>query len=174
MDRNIELKIRDLDSEQSLVICESLGAEARGTLRQRDTYFQVAHGRLKLREEEGATAQLIAYERSNLAEPRESSYRIVPAEDSDGLKAALAETLGVRVTVAKRRRLFLWEGVRIHLDRVEGLGDFIEFEAVVADEGLDRDGAEKRVEDLRRAFALEADQLVGESYCDLALAAAWR
>ncbi len=118
------------------------------------------------------TAQLIAYERSSAVEKRESRYRIVAVDNADELKAALSEALGIAVVVAKERRLFLWEGVRIHLDRVDGLGDFIEFEAIVVDGSLDRDGAEKRVDDLRRAFALEPHHLVGESYCDLALAAA--
>ncbi|HEU4392265.1 MAG TPA: class IV adenylate cyclase [Solirubrobacterales bacterium] len=162
------MKARDLDSERSLAVCESLGAEARGVLNQRDTYFRVPRGRLKLREEARATAQLIAYERSDLAEQRESDYRIVAVEDAEGLKVALAAALGVSVTVAKERRLFIWEGVRIHLDRVEGLGHFLEFEAVTGEGALDLAAAEKRVEELRRAFGLEADQLVGESYCDLA------
>jgi predicted adenylyl cyclase CyaB len=170
--RNVELKARDLDPGRSAAACESLGAQARGVLKQQDTYFRVSHGRLKLREEEGATAQLIAYERPDLAEQRESSYRIVAVEDAEGLKAALAGALGVSVTVAKERRLFIWEGVRIHLDRVESLGRFLEIEAVLGDGALDLPSAERRVEDLRRALGLESDQLLGQSYCDLALARA--
>ncbi len=152
-------------------MCGALGAAERGVLDQRDTYFRVPHGRLKLREE-GASAQLIAYERPDQAAQRESSYRIVAVEEAEELKAALAAALGVSVTVAKERRLFLWEGVRIHLDKVKGLGDFIELEAVIGEDALDPGSAGRQVQELRRAFAIETDDLVGESYCDLALAGA--
>ena len=120
---------------------------------------------MKLREEEGAEAHLIAYERSDRPGQRESRYRLVPVEKADELKAALASTLGIEVVVAKERRLFIWKDVRIHLDRVEGLGHFIEFEAIT---GSGTCSAETRVETLRQAFGIEDANLIGGSYCDLA------
>lgn len=165
----MELKARDPDPERSLEVCESLGAESQGVLVQRDTYFPVSQGRLKLREEEGATPCLISYARPDRAEARESRYRIVNVERPDQLKAALAESLGVKVVVTKRRRLFLWQGVRIHLDRVEGLGDFIELEAV-APPGSDLAPEHRKAQQLRTAFAIAEHDLIGASYCDLALA----
>jgi adenylate cyclase, class 2 len=167
----VELKAGDADPDRSLGVCRAIGAEEHGFLDQRDTYFQVAHGRLKLREE-GTGAQLIAYERPDLAAQRESGYRIVAVADAEGLKETLAAALGVIATIVKTRRLFLWEGVRIHLDRVRGLGEFIEFEAVIGDGALDPGSAGRRVEELRRAFGIEDDHLIGESYCDLAIAGA--
>ncbi len=161
------MKARDPDPERSLTACATLGAEDRSLLVQRDTYFGTQRGRLKLREEEGAEAQLIAYERSDRAGQRQSRYRIVPVEKADELKAALASTLGVEVVVAKERRLFIWEEVRIHLDRVDGLGHFIEFEAIA---DSDASSAETRVEILRQAFDIEDANLIGGSYCDLAAA----
>jgi adenylate cyclase class 2 len=139
-------------------------------LSQRDTYFNAPRGRLKLREEAGAEAHLIAYERPDLASQRQSEYRIVRIEDARQLKSALASTLGIEVVVAKERRLLLWEGVRIHLDQVEGLGRFVEFEALVGDGEAAVAEAEARVESLRQAFALTDADLIGGSYCDLALA----
>jgi predicted adenylyl cyclase CyaB len=167
--RNIELKARDRGPERSLAVGEALGAEARGVLIQRDTYFHARDGRLKLREEEGTAAHLIAYERPDVAGQRQSRYRIVPVEDADRLKAALASALGVAVVIEKERRLLIWEGVRIHLDRVEGLGHFIEFEAVLVDGDSDLSPAEARVGALRQAFKIEDADLIGGSYCDLAL-----
>ena len=73
------------------------------------------------------------------------------------------------MVVVKARRLFFWKGVRIHLDRVEGLGDFIEFEAVIG-EDLDRGSAGRLVEELRHAFGIEDGRLLSGSYCDLAMA----
>jgi adenylate cyclase class 2 len=146
-----------------------LGAEACGVLIQRDTYFHASHGRLKLREEENATPHLIAYERPDLAGQRESRYRIVNVEQPVELVAALSSVLGVKVVIAKERRLFLWEGVRIHLDKVDGLGDFIEFEAI-APTGSDLSHEEAQVKTLRQAFEIDDADVIGVSYSDLALA----
>lgn len=45
-----------------------------------------------------------------------------------GLEAVLTSVLEARVTVSKVRRVFEWKGTRVHLDEVEGLGSFLEFE----------------------------------------------
>lgn len=164
--RNVELKARDRDRVRSLATCDDIGAESQGLLSQRDTYFQVFHGRLKLREEEGARPHLIAYERLDRVDERESRYRIIEVDEPGELKAALRGALGVKAVVIKERQLFLWEGVRVHLDRVDGLGDFIEFEAV-ADAGSDLSHEEAQVVALRRAFEIDEADLVAGSYCDM-------
>jgi predicted adenylyl cyclase CyaB len=164
--RNIELKARNLDPDRSREVCRGLGAEDRGILAQRDTYFHVPSGRLKLREESGAPAHLIAYSRPDVERERESRYRIVAVGDPDEMKQALAETLGIEVVVEKRRHLFLWQNVRIHLDDVEGLGNFIEFEAVAPPDS-DLSKEHKQVQVLREAFGIEESHLIAESYCDL-------
>lgn len=166
--RNVELKAREHDRRRSLCACSSLGAEDRGVLVQRDTYFDVPTGRLKLREEDGAAAQLISYERADRAEERESRYRIAVIDSPAEVKAVLADAVGVKIEVAKRRRLFLLENVRIHLDDVEDLGRFVEFEAIATDDSdLSREQA--RVQALRRDFEISDADLIGISYCDLAL-----
>ncbi len=167
--RNVELKARDADPARSLSACASLGAEDHGVLKQRDTYFDAANGRLKIREQDGDRPHLIAYERPNLSGQRESRYRIVEVQNVEELKAALSDTLGVKVVVTKERRLFLWErNVRIHLDAVEGIGDFIEFEAVAqADSDLHREQAQ--VAKLREAFGISDADLIASSYNDLAI-----
>src|ERR687890_1840046 len=93
--RNVELKARDAQPQRSLERCVALGAEDRGELRQRDTYFAAPRGRLKLREQEPGGAELIAYERPDAAQPRESRYRIAPVADPPALRDALAAALGV-------------------------------------------------------------------------------
>ena len=165
----MELKAGDPDPERSLAVCESLGAHPGGVLIQRDTYFHAPQGRLKLREQEGAAPHLIAYERPDLAGQRESRYRIVEVQQADELKAALSSVLGVKVVIAKERRLFLWEGVRIHLDQVDDLGSFIEFEAI-APVDSDLSHEEAQVTALRHAFEIGDSDVIGGSYCDLALA----
>src|SRR3978361_960920 len=88
--RNIELKASDPDPERSLAVVLGLGARDRGLLRQRDTYFRVASGRLKLREEDPGGAMLIQYDRVDADEARESRYRLLPGGDPQALCAALA------------------------------------------------------------------------------------
>jgi adenylate cyclase, class 2 len=167
--RNIELKASDPSPDRSLAVCREIGAVDEGTLCQRDTYFEVRNGTLKLRQQDPGEAQLIHYRRDSLPEARESVYRIVPVSAPEVLGAALAEALGVRGVVAKRRRLHFWRGVRIHLDRVEGLGSFIEFEAVAPP---DSDLAEEHrlVDELREAFGVTDDRLCSDGYAAQLLA----
>jgi adenylate cyclase class 2 len=165
--RNLELKARDREPARSLLVCEAIGANDEGTLRQVDTYFAVPRGRLKLREQPPRTeAQLIAYERPDVPGRKESGYQIVPTSEADGLKAALATVLEVRVVVRKVRRLFVFEGVRIHLDRVDGLGDFIEFEGVETT-GADLASFEPVLADLCLSFEIADGDHLSTGYSDL-------
>jgi adenylate cyclase, class 2 len=162
--RNVELKATDPDPERSLAVCLELGAEDHGVLVQRDTYFRVPEGRLKLREEPPGGAVLIQYDRPDAAHARESRYRLVETPDPVGLKEALDAALGTLVVVDKERHLLLWEGVRIHLDRVAGLGDFLELEGV-APAGSDLSAESDRVARLSEALGLEG-RILSDSYSD--------
>ena len=163
--RNVELKAHDPDPGRTRQRALAAGAEDRGLLRQRDTYFAVPRGRLKLREEEPGGATLIAYERPDAAAERVSDYRLVPVAEPGPLREALAAATGVAVVVDKRRRLLIWETVRIHLDEVEGLGSFLELEAV-AQPGSDLTRERAHVAQLREALEIGDDALVEGSYAD--------
>jgi adenylate cyclase class IV len=164
--RNLELKALDPEPAATREAALALGAEDAGVLVQRDTYFHAVQGRLKLREIDGAVAELISYARADVSGPKVSHYRVVPVFDPAALAAALADALGVRVVVDKRRELLLWRDVRIHLDTVAGLGTFVEVEAVAAGpEGLR--GREADVATLREALGLTDDRLVARGYADL-------
>ncbi len=164
--RNVELKARDHDPAGSLAVCRSLDAADHGVLVQSDTYFEVAEGRLKLRRQDGDAAHLVAYRRSDDPDQRASHYWIAAVADAGDTEAALAAALGVSVVVAKERRLFVWESVRIHLDRVDGLGSFLEIEAVAA-AGSDLAAEDAKVRALREAFGIRDEDLIGQSYSDL-------
>lgn len=127
-------------------------------------------GRLKLREEPDAVATLIAYERPDLAGNKESRYRLVEVPEPAELREALAAALGIAGVVGKARRLFIHEGVRIHLDRVDGLGDFIEFEGIVA-AGDDPRRFGVLLDSLRGSLGIRDEDLLRESYSDLLRAA---
>ena len=168
--RNIELKATDPDPERSLRIALDLGASDEGTLVQRDTYFRVPEGRLKLREETPGGAVLIQYFRADRPEARESRYRVVPVDEAEATRHALADALGTLAVVDKERRLLLWEGVRIHLDTVRGLGSFLELEGV-AHEDSDLSGEHDRVARLGEALGIDETRILSDSYSDLVLAA---
>jgi homotetrameric cytidine deaminase len=163
--RNIEVKALDPDPERSLAACRELGAEDHGVLVQRDTYFNVPSGRLKLREEQDAGATLVQYERPDAARARLSSYRLLPVEDPDGLKAALGAALGTLVVVEKERRLFTLGAVRIHLDRVAGLGTFVELEGVAAPDS-DLSAERDQVARLMDALGIDDSRILSGSYAE--------
>jgi adenylate cyclase, class 2 len=129
--QNLELKARCNDLDRAGRVAEELGAVWQWKKSQTDTYFHTPQGKLKLREVESQPAELIAYHRSASTEVRESDYLIYFAEKADALKSTLAMVMGVDRTVRKVRSLYLYQHVRIHLDQVEALGSFIEFEAVI-------------------------------------------
>jgi adenylate cyclase class IV len=164
--RNLELKAIDPDPAATLRAALGQGAEDRGTLVQRDTYFHAVTGRLKLREAPPEPAQLIGYARADRPDPAVSAYEIVVVLDPVALHAVLARTLGVRAVVEKARRLLVWRDVRIHLDRVAGLGDFVELEAA-GDAAGGPAAQEPKVAELRRALAIEDANLVARGYGDL-------
>lgn len=163
--RNVELKARDPEPKRSLHVCRALAAENHGVISQRDTYFDVKRGRLKLREESPGRPHLVQYERADEAQERLSSYRVVEVADGAALLAALTAALGVRGVVVKRRRLFLWRTVRIHLDEVDGLGCFIELEAVAPPES-DLTHEHQLVAELRAELAITDDRLCSSGYAD--------
>ena len=142
-----------------------------GRLRQVDTYFDCRQGRLKLREIVGPApgqrvAQLIAYQRGDQAEPRLSQYGIVNAPDPNGLKCALTDTLGVLKVIEKEREVFWYQNVRIHLDCVRGLGNFLEFEAVL-DDPEQQEAGQSLVRFLLQEFEIPTGDLLANSYADM-------
>ncbi len=164
--QNLELKARCADLAAARDVVRRLGAAPGGLEIQVDTYFRVPRGRLKLREITGRPAVLIWYDRPNQEGVRPSGYYLVPVSDALTLKAALAAALGVRGEVHKRRDIYLWHNVRIHLDDVADLGTFLELEAVVSpadDEVI----SQARLEQLCRALAITTAEAEAPSYADL-------
>ena len=169
MPRNVEVKIRvdDLEAIRSRAL--ALGAEDRGTLHQIDTYFgtpAASGARLKLREHRPGRSELIAYRRPDTTGLRTSDFHLVPVNDPTPLREALTHALGVVRRVAKTRHLLLLGRTRIHLDRVEGLGDFLELEVVLADRD-EVTGGEQEAERLLAQLALGDRPRIPGSYVDL-------
>ena len=164
--RNIELKARCTDLEAMRERVERLGASYAGTFEQRDTFFAADAARLKLREFEDGRGELIAYRRADEPGPRDSEYRVWATAEPEGLRAVLAHALPLAGVVEKRRRLYLLERTRIHLDAVRGLGSFVELETVLA--GQPEREARAELARVAAALGLAAEQFVAHAYVDLA------
>ena len=165
---NIEIKAFYKDLGKARRIAEKLGARYQGQDRQVDTYFKVPAGRFKMRESRRKGAELIPYRRPNSRGPKTSDYVLIPLPDPGKTKGILASLLGVDAVVKKQRELFLLGNVRIHLDRVQGLGEFLEFEAVFKkDTPRIREKEKAKVEKLIRAFEIPPEDLLKFSYREL-------
>lgn len=131
MPQNLEIKAYLPNIDAVPQACERMGAQLMRSFAQKDTYFKVADGRLKLRESGGRLPALIAYERINSPTVRSSDFEILPlASQADGerLKTMLIDTVGERGIVVKFRRVYEKGAALINVDVVEGLGDFVEIE----------------------------------------------
>jgi len=163
--RLVELKARcpDLESVRARL---PHAAQLETILVQRDTYFEVPHGRLKLREVSDRAAQLILYDRPDIAAVKGSRIHLAEVPDGAALGALLEVAFGIRARVVKRREIWRWEGVQVHLDAVEGLGTFVEFELAVDDDAASARG-EQHLHQLLARLGLGADALLAGSYADL-------
>jgi len=167
--RNVEIKARIDSAESLLPQARALAGGEPQTIVQDDTFYRVPQGRLKLRRFDDGSAELIHYHRADTVEARASDHVRVPVPDPDMLHEALARALGVLGRVRKQRRLLLVGATRVHLDRVEGLGDFVELEVVLNDGQSDDEGA-VIAERLMNALGLQGAERVAGAYLD-ALAA---
>lgn len=169
MPRNIEIKAR-LGSASALAEVAGRAAvfatDGPHEIIQDDTFFRCDSGRLKLRAFADGRGELIYYRRADAAGPKESFYTIAPVEDPDALRRALTLALGAVGRVRKQRTLYLVGRTRVHLDRVEGLGEFLELEVVLRDDETTEVGeAEARV--LMIELGIAPAQLVEGAYLDL-------
>jgi len=166
MARNIEIKARVADPTSFEARVAQVASEGPWIIEQDDTFFGCPDGRLKLRDFGNGSAELIFYRRPDQAGPGQSEYRITPSDDPQGLRAVLADALGVTGRVRKTRRLYMSDRTRIHLDHVEGLGDFMELEVVLSD-GEASSAGQAEADVLMRRLELREDDLVAVAYVDL-------
>ncbi len=181
MKRNIEIKAACDDLDRVRAAVQALSAQSAGIEEQCDTYFRTTHGRLKLRrrllnsEDAGAGAadehfELIWYQRPDTTTAKGSDYYLIRVIDGAELRRLFADGLGILAEVHKRRTVYLWRNVRIHLDEVRRLGSFIELEAIV-DGTCDEASALAKIDHLCKVLKILPDQLIDVSYSDLLLSA---
>jgi predicted adenylyl cyclase CyaB len=170
MARNVELKARIANVESVLASVAACADGPPELIAQDDTFFACSHGRLKLRAFPDGSGQFIAYERPDASGPKTSDYAIAPVTDPDTLRNTLARALGIGGRVVKRRQLLMIGPTRVHLDRVEGLGDFLELEVVLRDDQHADEGVAIAHALLAR-LGIDASQLISGAYVDLLRAA---
>lgn len=166
MPQNIEIKARIgrvADLEPRVAALADSGPIA---ISQDDTFFPCPNGRLKLRVFECGSGELIFYLRPDHAGPKTSSYSIVKLSDPLAVRNMLTQAYGQLGRVLKRRTLYLIGRTRVHLDRVEHLGDFLELEVVLADDE-DVGIGEAEAESLMRQLGIAPDQTIANAYLDL-------
>ena len=166
---NVEIKARCADLAALRLLALEAGAEFVVEMVQHDTYFRHPRKRLKLRlieDRSGRRAELIGYRRNDAERPRPSRYTVRRVRLPALRRRWLALRYGVLAEVSKRRELWRRRGVRIHLDEVEGLGSFVELEAVVGKIGSVEE-AERRCRRLMEILGVDSGEIIGCSYADL-------
>ena len=166
MARNVEIKARIMDLEALEARVAELATAGPQDIVQDDTFFHCTSGRLKLRRFSASAGELIAYHRADETGPKISTYRRCPTDHPDDLRDCLALAHGVAGRVVKERRLYLAGRTRIHLDRVEGLGTFMELEVVLGETESAEDG-EHEARRLMAALGIKTDALIEGAYLDL-------
>jgi adenylate cyclase len=166
MARNIEIKARVPDIDALARAVAGLAGHGPTLIEQDDTFFACANGRLKLRAFSAQQGELIFYRRADHAGPKESFYVIAPTPAPDALREALTLAHGQVGRVRKQRTLFLVGRTRVHLDRVEALGDYLELEVVLR-EGEAAQAGIAEAHALMARLGIDESQLVTGAYVDL-------
>ncbi len=163
--KNLEAKFRLLNHAQAEIRAAALGYVRRAILDLRDTFFRVANGKLKLREQNDG-AVLIFYRRDESGPLMLSDYEIVRVADPARTLRVLEDALGAIAVVEKVRTLMTRDNLRLHLDRVATLGEFGEIEAVIAD-GDDPERSRGAVDEILAALGVAPADLIDVSYFEM-------
>ena len=166
MPSNIEIKARVRNFDEIRRRAEDLSDSPVEVIPQEDTFFNTPHGRLKLRLLAEDRAQLIYYTRPDQEGPKRSDYHISHSSDPANLKRVLELAYGIRGVVRKTRYLYLVGQTRLHLDDVEGLGQFMELEVVMQEKQSDAEG-QAMAEALMASLGVAKTDLLEGAYMDL-------
>ncbi|MBX9783764.1 MAG: class IV adenylate cyclase [Chitinophagaceae bacterium] len=164
---NIEIKARCSNPDFIRNYLQQHDADFKGADFQTDTYFNVNHGRLKLRQG-NIENSLIYYNRENKAGPKLSEVTLFKVkEESELLKKALTHANGIKVEVKKKREIYFIDNVKFHIDEVEGLGSFVEIEAIDEDGSKGIDFIKQQCDFYVAALQIKEEDLLTMSYSDM-------
>lgn len=165
---NVEIKAKCSNPAGIREILHSLNAEFIGTDLQRDTYFIVQTGRLKLREG-NIENNLIYYERNDQPGPKEAGVILYKSGDREKLKAILSKSLGKKIIVEKKREIYFIDNVKFHIDEVQKLGNFVEIEAIDENGNIGIDKLYAQCRQYLKIFGIAHTELITNSYSDMLL-----
>ncbi|XP_021363879.1 uncharacterized protein LOC110457100 [Mizuhopecten yessoensis] len=168
MPGNVEIKARLQDVEGVRKISSELSQSSGETLIQEDVFFFTPNGRLKLRTIKDVRSELIFYDRPDKIGPKFSDYSKTEVANPESLKETLRQALGIKGMVRKVRKLYMVGQTRVHIDNVEGLGDFMELE-VMMQEGQTAEEGQKIAEDLMDKLGVKQSDLLSGAYMDMIL-----
>ncbi|XP_076068057.1 uncharacterized protein LOC143040675 [Oratosquilla oratoria] len=169
MPRNVEIKAKALDLATLHRVATQLSGGSGKVLYQEDTFYNSPKGRLKLRKIKDEQEELIYYERDDKIGPKGSDYVKVNGKEGElsGTMATLLEKcLGIKGVVKKKRTLYLVGQTRVHVDQVEGLGNFMELEVTLKDDETLEQG-EEIAKDLMKKLGVDEDALLSGAYMDM-------
>ncbi len=166
---NFEFKAKHNDIDKAEKILQQHSPLFIGEDHQVDTYFNVPDGRLKLREGTIEHA-LIHYNRTNVAGAKQSDVTLYQFAPDPTLKQILMASLGVKTVVDKMRKIYFIENVKFHFDRVEGLGTFVEVEAIDKDGTIPLGKLKEQCSYYQQLLGVNQEDFIAESYSDLLLA----
>jgi len=166
MSKNIEIKAKvNLDDiEKKVVLLKNISTPQ--IILQEDVFLNHNEGRLKLRKFPNGKSELIFYKRDNLNGPKSSEYYIYNSTNTKELQNFLINSFGLRGIVRKTRKLYLLNNTRIHLDKVDSLGEFLELEVIVNDE-YNETACKKTADDLINYLQISEEMLIDKAYIDL-------
>lgn len=164
----IEIKAKCDNPEEIEQILLKNKAKYIGIDHQVDTYFDVSNGRLKLRQG-NIECHLIFYNRQNQAAPKQSNVMLYKPHDAEILKDILSAANGIKVVVDKQRKIFFIDNVKFHIDRVEGLGSFMEIEAIDKDGSIGTDRLHEQCTFYMKLLNVKRENLLTNSYSDMLL-----
>ncbi|MBS4042665.1 MAG: class IV adenylate cyclase [Chitinophagaceae bacterium] len=168
MPTNIEFKVRTNQLKIQEEKLQSLQPIFIGLDHQIDTYFNTQKGRLKLRQGNIENA-LIHYNRSNVANAKQSDVLLYSTVEAETLKEILIQSNGVKVVVDKLRKIYFIDNVKFHFDEVKELGSFIEVEAIDRDGSISIHQLKEQCNFYIRFFNINPSDFVEVSYSDLLL-----
>lgn len=167
MSKNVEMKAKVVNLEP---IRQILNREPNETLHQKDIFINFNKGRLKLRESDVSMPQLIYYEREDSLNPKLSSFKIHTYRTKERYLKALKnykKKYGIKGIVEKEREYFRIDNIRVHLDKVKELGEFVEIELILKDESNKSQNTEKAIDFFLNFLNIPKEDIIATSYIDL-------
>lgn len=159
MKKNLELKLKinSIAIIEKMILNLNIGYNSE--FFQEDIYYHFNKGLLKVRIE-GNEKFLIFYLRDEKKKDRWSNYSILKLTE-EKYRKFLDKSYNEVIRVKKTRKLFIYKNTRIHLDRVDKLGEFLELETVVNQDDV---SAKMEFDEVVTHLNLDLSKQINDSY----------